>query len=324
MTTTKFSLDDMMRKITGLLAVADDPATTDEAAATYRAQAEKLMRKYRIEETELIQSGGLAHEVTKPGSKWIDLCPAESPYYNTYWNIMVYIAQHVGCRIKYKWGTNPDTGVYSLGAMLVGFEADIRFAEVLYQNARIVFADRMEPKVDPSLSDEDNVYRLRSAGIERIKIAKMMGYGDTNSATAKVTNMYKRACKARGEDPALTGRGTSVQAFREAYQQGFTGELWSRLYKARNAADDNSGALVLANRKDLVDEAFYSLFPSERPDKLATRGTVGRRRSGWTKADQARADRLNGAGGLAGKAAGRKAASEIDVNTRSPRKRLND
>lgn len=319
MTTNKFTLDDMMRKITAMLATADDPATPPEAAANYRAKAESMMRKYRIEETELIQQGGLAHEVNKPGSKVINLTPSSSPFYNTYYNMMIYIAQHTGCRVHYKW--DYIDGAHTLCAVLVGFEADIRFAEVLYQNARLVFADRMEPKVNPNLSDEDNVYRLRSAGIERPRIGEMMGWGAKSAQ--KVTTVYKRACKQRGEDPVVVGKGLSVKAFREAYESAFLGELWNRLYHARNAADDNSGALVLANRKDMVNEAFYSLYPDMRPSNTpaTTKARKGRSR-GWTAADERRYMRAMSAGGQAGSSAGKAAASEIDVSSRSPKRRL--
>lgn len=306
-------LDKKMRQIEALLTKADHPNTPPAEADAARAMADRLMNKYRVEEEDLRARGALNAETITPGSKVVIVCPAESPYYNTYWTLMCYVAQHCGVRLVSKWGVDPESGVFVLGATLVGFEMDIRFAEMLYQSARLTFADRMEPKVDTRLSDEDNVYRLRSAGIERIKIAKMMGYGDTTSATAKVTNMYKRACKARGEDPALTGRGTSVTAFRESYTNGFCSELWSRLHRARNAASTDGTALVLHNRKDAVDEAFYSLFPSQRPGTDVTPSKKSRRRSAWTAADQRRYDRANSAGGRAGSNAGRAAAREVDL-----------
>lgn len=235
---------------------------------------------------------------------------------------MVYIAQHVGCRVKSKWATHPDTGAFMLGAMLVGYEADIRFAETLYTNARLVFAERMEPHVDPSMTDEDNVYRLRNAGIERPVIGEMMGWG--REAAQKVTTVYKRACKQRGEDPVVVGKGLSVKVYREAYTESFCSELWHRLHRARNAVDDNSGALVLANRKENVDEAFYQLFPDMRPSDVPVKVGASRKRKAWTKADEARWAKRNGIAGQAGRAAGERAAAEVDVTSRSPRKRLND
>jgi hypothetical protein len=312
-------LDSMMRKITALLSRADHPNTPEEEASSARAMAERLMQKYRIEESELIASGALNDELYKPGSKIIVMCPAESPFYNNYYNMLYYIAQHAGIRLHYKWGSDPDTGVYSLCGVMVGYEADIRFAETLYNNARLIFADRMEPKPKPDLSDMDNVYRLRSAGMERIKIAKIMGWGDTGSATAKVTNLYKKACKARGEEPALTGRGVSVSAYKEAYARAFTNTLYTNLTNARNAAAQEGGAgtLVLADRKERVDEAFYKLYPQLRPDNLPkNRSASASRRSGWTAADQRRYERQFSKAGQAGANAGKRAANEVDVQGR--------
>lgn len=316
----KFGLDAMMSKITAMLARADHPATPEGEADTARAMAEKLMRKYRIEESELIAKGELDTEVNRPGSKEVFVSPAESPYYNVYYNLIHYCAQHTGVRMHHRWGVLDDN--YGLIAVMVGYEADLRFAEVLFMNARIVFADRMEPKPNPELTDEENVYRMRSAGMERIRIAKLMGYGSTNSATAKVTNMYKRACKKRGEEAVLTGRSMSVTAFREAYESSFLSEFWHRLYRARNAADAGGGGeLVLANRKENVDEAFYQMFPNLRPKAELPSGKTGRSYKP-TASDLARARRLAGAAGQAGRSAGRNAASEIDVASRKAPNRL--
>jgi hypothetical protein len=316
-------LDDMMRKVSGLLAKADDPASTEEEADACRATAEKIMRKYRIEESMLIESGALTEEGHTPGSKVVVVCNSDSPYMNTYYAIMDYVTQHTGCRMAYNWGLDPEGGQYSLLATLVGYEADIRFSEALFMNARLIFADRMEPKPKPDLSDEDNVYRLRSSGMERIKIAKVMGWGDTGSATAKVTRLYKAACKARGEDPTLTGRSMSVTAFREAYATGFTAELYSRLYRARNAAG-GGGELVLANRKETVDEAFYRLYPHKRPGKEPVKATKATKAYRWTAKDEARYRRANGAAGQAGSQAGKRAASEVDVSGRKRPGQLNN
>jgi hypothetical protein len=315
-------LDDMMRKITSLLARADHPNTPEPEADSARAMAERLMKKYRIEESELIKSGALIGEQFKPGSKVMPVTPTESPYLQTYWTLAVFIAQHCGVRIANAW--NVIDGVAMLTATLVGYEADIRYAEVLFQNARIIFAERMEPKPDSSLSDEDNVYRMRSAGMERIRIAKLMGYGDTTSATAKVTRLYKKACAARGEDPTLTGRDMSVSVFREEYAASFTSEVWNRLRKARDAADSTGGELVLADRKENVDEAFYSLFPHLRPSDVPATSSRKVKPFKWTAADQRRAERRAGAAGQAGSRAGKAAAAEIDYGGTKPPGRLND
>lgn len=310
-------LDDMMRKITALLQRADHPNTPEAEADACRAKAETLMNKYRIEESELAASGALAEEAYKPGSKVVVVAPYSSPYLNTYWSLIYWAANHAGCRVANKW--EYVDGELSCVATVVGFESDVRYVEALFMSARIIFSDRMEPKVDSSLSDDENVYRLRSSGMERIKVAKAMGWGEPGTGkggAARVTSSYKRWCKKIGETPDLTGRDMSVAVFKEAYVSGFLNEFVDRLNKARNAAGISTGGeLVLANRKEDVDEAFYDLFPEQRPsDKPVPTRSSGRSR--WTAADQRRADRMYSKAGMAGRASGKRAASEVDVSGR--------
>lgn len=316
-TIDKSKLEDMMRKINALLARADHPNTPEAEAESARAMAERLMVKYRIDEEELMASGALDMEATRPGHTTIDVCMYASPYLNQYWSLAFWAATHTGCRINSLWRTSPDDSVW-LQAVIVGYEADIRYATTLFTNARIIFGDRMEPKVDPTMSDEDNVYRLRSAGIERIKIARIMGWGSTGSATAKVTRLYKRACEARGEAAVLTGRSNSVSAYKDGYASGFLTEFSTRLRLARSAASDvTSGReLVLANRQERVDEEFYRMYPDKRPDNKPVKSS-GRRTRGVTKAEMNRYLRSTTGAGAIGQAAGRQAATEVDLGSRS-------
>lgn len=325
-------IDSMMTKVRSLLARADHPNTPPAEADTARAMAEKIRVKYAIEEAALIASGALAGEQYRPGFKEMPVAPWSSPYQSTYWALAVYAAQHTGCRIHYSSQYDPETGDYMLVAVMAGFEADLRFAEALYTSARIVFADRMEPKPNPDLSDEDNVFRMREAGMERGRIGSLMGWGgEGTQGPNKVTRVYKRACKERGVEPTLAGRSMSVKVFRETYADGFRVEFWTRLYNARNAAGtDSAGTLVLANRKDEVDEAFYQRFPNLRPAPAGSReigeGKTSKaaRLRGPTKADLQREARKNGPAGQAGRQAGRRAASEIDVGGHAPKGRLHD
>lgn len=319
-------LDKMMRQIKQMLVLADHPNTPEHEADLARANAERLMQKYRIEESELIESGALASEAVTPGVQDIHVAPWTSEFYNTYWSILHYIADHCGVRMAQTTTAYLD-GVGYLTASLVGYEADLRYADVLFTNAKILFAERMEPKPLDSLSDEDNVYRMRSAGMERIRIARLLGYGDTTSATAKVTRLYKKACEARGEHAVLTGKGNSVTAFREAYSLAFVSELANRLWTARNAVESDSKAMVLVGRKEAVDEAFYKRFPHLRPipaDRAIGENAKSKkvRQYRTTQADLKRMERLSGAMGQAGRQAGRKAASEVSIHQSTPTKRL--
>lgn len=319
-------IDRMMEKIRALLAQADHPNTTEAEAQTFRAKAETLMKSFRIEESSLAGEDGRA--LVTPISRMIRVCLYDSPYKETYSNVASYILHHVGAEavIKYR-RDNPesapsrDDGPLALWFDVVGFESDVRYFEILLTSAVTYFASRMEPAVNHALSDAANVYNLRSAGIERIKIAEMMGWGTKGSATAKVTRLYKAECEARGEDAKLTGRGNSVATYREAFAHAFPNTLWDRLWYARQASDGGSGAVVLANRESQVKEAFYEKYPHLRPsDNYEVAPLTDKERKAADKAiakamreAAKRAERLATGAGRLGTAAGESAAREVDI-----------
>jgi hypothetical protein len=317
-------LDGMMRKVESLLARADHPNTPEAEAETARRMAETIMAKYKIEEEDLLARGDLKQDDLHVLFKEVHAYPMGTKYADVYRSLMSYAVHHAGCFgvwTGYDWATGNRI------MTIVGYEADIRYAEALYMGARLLFADRMEPKVDPSLSDKENVYRLRSAGMERRKVAELMGWV---KGGAKVTRLYKQACEERGEDAALTGRGTSVNDFKDAYTDAFKNEFWSRLWRARSAIDaEVGGGLVLHGREDRIKEAAYQRWPELRPVPVE-RGIGEEPKSKATRlhketaADRKRAQRRYTAGGRAGIVAGRKAASEVDVKGSTPIKRLNE
>lgn len=311
-------LDDMMRKVEGLLAVADNPATPSEAADTYRAQAERIMRKYKIEEEDLLARGELSINGLNVLFKTIQVYPLGSEFDTTYQYLVSAAIQHTDCQGVW---AGYENGMRCME--IIGYEADIRYAEALFMSARLVFADRMEPKHDPNLSDEDNVYRMRSAGMERIRIARIMGW---EKGGAKVTRLYKAACEARGEDPVLTGKGNDVRHYREAYAEAFWSEFWHRLLNAKNAIDAEigEGGLVLHGRKERIKEAMYERYPYLRPDNKPARRDHTPKTRRWTKADEKKFQRKQTAVGRAGREAGKAAAREVDVKQQTPKRRLSD
>lgn len=313
-------LDDMMRKVESLLARADHPNTPEAEADSARAMAERIMVKYKIEQEDLLARGELSIDGLHVLFKEVAAYPMGSRYTEVYRSLMGYAVHHAGC---YGVWQGVDWATQNYMITIVGYEADIRYAEALYMSARLVFADRMEPKVDQSLSDMDNVYRLRSAGLERRKVAEMMGWV---KGGAKVTRLYKAACDARGEDPVLTGQGTSVNDYKAAYVDGFKDVFWNRLSTARLAVEaEESGGLVLHGRMERIKEAAYERWPQLRPStKPAVRSTKPVKYRPPTKAQQRAWERQYSAGGRAGREAGKRAASEVDVAQSTPHKRLSE
>lgn len=302
-------LDGILRKVQSLLNLAEHPNTGEVEADAFRERAERLMREYRIEESMLIQSDPTS--AVRPIRKTWGICETGSPYLQAFYSLFVYCAQHAGVRMTYTFGPDPDNdGKRSLLAEMVGYESDVRYTIMLYAIVRLAFSGKMEPKMDANLSDEDNVYNLRSAGLERIRIADLMGWGTSVSACQRVTSAYRRACNARGEVASLTGKGNSVKLYRQSFADAFTNGVYYRLRELRvRSGVGGGGELVLANRKEKVDEAFYEAFPNMRPKPVKYDGEArikGRPR----KYIEPKYSEI-------GLRAGRKAADEIDFTRRT-------
>jgi hypothetical protein len=308
---TPEKLEKIIRQVRALLARADHANTPPAEADACRAKAEEFMNQYRVEESHLSERGGVYAIV--PVRRVMPICPMDSEFWPAYRTMAAYIMSHVGA--KAVWRSQPDDdGVWTYTFDMIGYDSDLRYAESLYQSARLVFADRMEPRLDPNLSDDENVYRMRKAGMERIRITQIFG----RKGTGWVTPAYVRACNERGEEPILVGRGLDVKSYREAYAAGFLEEFWDRLYRAKDASDGGSVALVLHDRGEKVQEAYYTAFPHLRPDPTAvvpTTTKVDRRRKAWTKADEKRMERQNSDVARNGRNVGRKAAQEVAIHS---------
>lgn len=249
-------------KVRALLDTAEsyEAEGNEEASALYRAKAQEMMVKYRVEQEETL---AVDPGAAKPIQRDIVLVGRGSAFRQSYHTMWYWIAQH--CEVEH-WVQYVYTEQgYQLVAHVVGYEEDVRYAEMLFTSARLVFGEKLEPKVKPELSDQVNIYRLRSAGIERIRIANIMWSNTDKVFLARVGRLYKAECAERGEEPALSGRGVMARGYREQYAEAFVVQLSSRLWQARQAATATGGGLVLHGRKERVQEAFYTFYPDQRP-----------------------------------------------------------
>lgn len=303
------------------------------AAANYRAKAEQLMKQFRIDQEDVLAKDATAFE---PVVVDIDVCRAyDNPYRQQYINMMWRSVTHVGAQAVYEFGRNA-AGERRVIAKVVGYEDDVRYAEMLYTAAALVFADRLEPKVRADLSDQVNAYRLRAAGIERVRASEML-WGRRDPG--KIGRLYLAECKVRGETPALTGRGVTGATYRQQYAEEFDYTYGVRLLRARNAADSVGGGLVLHGRDQRVKDAFYKHFPYMKPStevaeiqecedcKKAKNGRCRNCQKVDTavRKDQERRTRAyHSTAGRAGRASGRDAANHIDLTRSDAAKRLNE
>lgn len=252
-------LDGILHKVQSLLARADSTTFPAEAEQC-RTKAELLMHKYRIDAAMFRET----HAALEPvWSQWL-LCSRTSEYASTYWMVASAVLDHCGCEgVRRSSGEDPAN--YYVEA--VGWEGDLRMAEMLTTSFLLAFGQRLEPKVDSSLPDQVNAYNLRCAGLEGRRIAEML-YGpgaNTKGNRSKVRGMFVKEAAARGEDPKkLIGEG-SVKYFRSDFASGFEQQAWGRLATMRRARGDSSGELVLASGRERVKEAFWTKFPQYRP-----------------------------------------------------------
>lgn len=280
---TKFSLDDMMRKVHALLTRADHENTPLPEAEACRAKAEALMYRYRIDEAMFEQAKPAGLELKPQWATW-NVCRAGSEFAQRYRNIASAVLEHLGIRGVFKQASVPvvdEDGNYTDHQIMVvceavGYESDLRIAELLYTECQLAFQLKLEPKYQPDLTESYNAYVMRSAGMEGWRIAQAMYGRDDKHLRVKVRKLFKEEAMKRGEDPTvLLGKGNSVKAFREDFAMGFTWEIQTRLRSMRMARTDE-GELVLASRNEAINEMFYEAYPHYRPqDPQQTRSSTG-------------------------------------------------
>lgn len=319
---------DMLGKVRALIDTAEsyEAQGNAEAAATYRTKAEQLMVKYRIAEEEAIAQDPTSVDPIYRAVTLVTGTSAMGEFQQQYINLFWVVARHAGIRTHFRLDRVAEGG-YGLVAHSVGYEGDLGYAEMLFTAARLVFSERLEPKYDPTQTAAENVYRLRGAGMERVRVADLVFNSRDKASLSKVGRMYKAECARRGEKPALDGRGITGKAYREQYATEFVWSFDERLRRAQDSAGQMGGGVTLFGRKERVDAAFYDRYPEYRPqpalpageceDCKRTKHESGKckvhRPRPITKAEMARYARHNSPAAVRGREAGAAAARQVDL-----------
>lgn len=317
-------LDKVLERIRKLIAVADSTDNEHEADA-FRKQADALMFQYRIEELSLGTPDQRANIV--PIQRTMSLCALHTRFEATYRALATYCLSHVDAKSY--------PGRYEDGMILLdtfGYDSDLRYAEILFTSFSLAFAGRMDVRKNPALSDQENCYLLRMAGWDGGKVAlELWGIND-KAGRSRARRLFEAEALKRGENPKLMlGIGNSMDNFRDSYEIGFKEEARRRLRMMR--VDQASGAIVLASRREAVEELYYSKYPHMRPtdnpvghNALGGRDTCPRckkAKSGYCRdhaylrprARDYKYTPLN----ETGLSAGRHAAASVDLNARAVR-----
>lgn len=280
---SKEKLEAMLRKVAGLMAKADHPNTSATEANIFRGKAEALMYQYRITEAMYQQAQPAGAEIKPQWATW-NVCYGNSEFVYQYRRICESVLEHIGIRGVYKRAMrpvydedgNPTEQAEMVICEAVGYESDLRIAESLYLSCMVAFQKRLEPKFDPALSQQENAYNMRSAGMEGWRIALLIFGKDDKALRPKVRGMFKAEAIKRGEDPTvLLGKGNSVKAFREDFALGFLAQIRNRMMNMRAArAEEEKGALVMRSRLEAINETFYAVYPQFRPAETVHTGQV--------------------------------------------------
>jgi hypothetical protein len=344
---------DYAAKIRALLAKADgeEALGNDGAGAEFRAKAQEWMNRYKIAEEAALAEDPTAAE---PTFVKVTYKPRSEEVSSFYIGLVTILAQHT--EVEWHLDYLSDS---SWQVTVVGYEGDVRYFEFLWTSAFLMFTTKIDPHWDEAQSTEINIFNLRQAGIKRKEIADRAwgnGAGDLAQNRSKVQRMYLAEARRQGVSATATGLGFQAKDYRRAYASEFNSALESRLRRARDAANASGGVVVLAGRKDRVREAFYTMFPSERPRSTVSReyvdptlncdrcqalrrkeltkpedlqrnpsaitcqGHAYMRPRAWTEADERRwQNKHNGPSARAGRSSGRQAAEGVILRgTASP------
>lgn len=317
---SKYNLDEIIKRVKNLLTRAEHESASPSEAALCRHHAEKLMRVWRIKEETMLAEDPSS---VNPTSTVIWVSGYDTEFYVDLVALMSRIAHHSDVMMNLSFGRVDNQGPSGIIATLVGFEIDLHQAEWLFSSARLYFRSHLEPEIDPNLSEQENVYRLRRAGILRKDVALMMWSSNTPSLRAKAQRLYIRECNARGETPQLEGLATDAKTFRNAYAKGFVDRVSDRLRAARDAADSQGGVVVLAGRAQRVKEAFDKMFPPAPRPEVETPAKPPRKYRGPTKAQMRAYERENySPAARAGQGEGVTAANQVEIKRVDPTPRI--
>jgi hypothetical protein len=155
-----------LEQVRALLAKAESTQFPEEAQ-TFREHADKLMLQYAFEAWQV--SPDQPSSRPDPEMRMFDMSwwRNSNPFSSDIWWLMNKTAEHCRCVAVY-WDWKP-------GHMkVVGLPADLDYFDLLFTQLMLEHAKRMEPKPDANGEVGEEVFKLRQAGVDWMRITKMV------------------------------------------------------------------------------------------------------------------------------------------------------
>lgn len=256
------SEEKIMSRVQKLLATAEHENTSQEEREAALAMADKLMTKYAIDEAMLAASQK-PEERRKPVREDVDLFDLNSVHSQRFRTILSEIARttRVRAALSYRNGT----------VVLAGFAEDVQYTQMLFHTIHFAFLNSLQPSWDGDRGFDENVYRLKEAGIKWVSIANMANRSGEEVPWpdgGRLIRAYKRHCKKIGVEP--TNHTQRHEAYRTSYAESFTQRICERLEDMRRAAKEQAGEttgaeVALRDQSQMVDDLWFEMFPSMKP-----------------------------------------------------------
>lgn len=248
--------------VQSLLNLAMDEGATQAERDMAQQRADAIILKHKIDVSMMAPGQAKGREVGS--TEWTLEMPWE--FYENIRSLIGSIMHHCSIRVA----------MHGSKMVLVGFEEDIEFAQVLWAGVFREFVGNLFPKWDKKLDFDTNVYNMVKGGYKWSKIHEEHKLVDPEGAPAKLSSRYRtgyvRKCAALKEEPgAHTQRH---EAFRASYATAFQSTVSRRLWAMRAASeaevvtDRDRYAVALRSTADQVDSEFYKMYPQFDPDRL--------------------------------------------------------
>lgn len=227
-------------------------------AEAFTAKADELMIKFQIEEAELAMAGS----VVDPYQFEIRKFPiGEVEGFKTQLeSLFLTCANHLGLRL----------GMYDVDSLsLVGARTDLDFFGIMYTNLMGHMARCINPKPDPQLSEEENLYNLKFAGYSWKQCHERL-YPDVpweRRHGVRYTSVVKKFAEQFDLPRNMTSGTGGQRAYRTQFANAYVRSVSNRLQELRNIRENHSpgNALALVGKEDRLEDFFYDLFPERRP-----------------------------------------------------------
>jgi len=243
-------------QIQALLDKADSTTFSDEADAC-RRKADDLMLSYSISEFEINQR----KPKTLQEDPILRRYPIDTtgPFMESIYELAFVTSRHAGCK-----GVSTGRGKPGGYMSIVGFPADLDYFEMLFTSLRLQMSGELEPKPDPSLTEEENIKLLKEAGLKWERIYALMRPGQPwqRSACVRWGAMYTRYCEENG----LPRNYSSPSIYQRSFAEGYVTKVSNRLYDIREAQKieqvGGSGMEVaMRDKGQQINDALSDFFP---------------------------------------------------------------